>query len=108
MKYFKNDSLNGISCLKETAKFDKPTRINEINIDLESFLKEKEIEFHREHNEGLLIYDYWIPRLNLVIECDGYYHFVSKSVDRRYAATLARDFSILNQNHKLISINWFK
>ncbi|CAD8081810.1 unnamed protein product [Paramecium primaurelia] len=83
-------------------------RTNEINNDVEDFLQSIGIEFIKEYNEGFYSYDYWIPSLNIIIECDGSFHYQTNSYDKKDSSTLARDFLILNSNRKLISINWFK
>ncbi|CAD8103567.1 unnamed protein product [Paramecium sonneborni] len=83
-------------------------RTNEINSDVEDFLQSKGIQYNKEFNDGFYSYDYWIPSLNVIIECDGSFHYLTNSYDQKDSSTLARDFLILNSNRKLISINWFK
>lgn len=43
----------------------------------------------------------------MIIECDGSFHFVTGSYDKKDSSTLARDLIILNNNYKLMTINWF-
>ncbi|CAK86859.1 unnamed protein product (macronuclear) [Paramecium tetraurelia] len=104
VKLFEEENIDVSSIQKNST----PGRTNEINSDVEDFLQSKGIQYIKEYSDGSYSYDYWIPNMNTIIECDGSFHYQTNSYDKKDGSTSARDFLILNSNRKLISINWFK
>lgn len=53
--------------------------MNELNTDVEEQLNTLGVTYLREHRLGSRICDYYLPQLNVVVECDGLFHYVPKT-----------------------------
>jgi very-short-patch-repair endonuclease len=81
---------------------NKPTKIE---IKMENFLIDENIEFIKNYKIGLFLVDFYLPQHNLIIECDGdYWHanpnFVkNKELTKPQLQTIDRD---IRKNEELI------
>jgi len=84
-----------------------------IELKVKAYLEDKGIEFIHPFNFGNMYQcDFYIPTINLIVECDGtYWHSRPDAIKRdiakdKYAKELG--FKMLRLTEQQINLNWFK
>lgn len=93
---------NPNSCLCESCSDSRsfPEKIMQgvlVNLDI-SFEKEKTFDWSKSNNNGLLRYDFYLPKFNCIIEVHGAQHYGNKSF--QYLGGRTSSEEILNDAHK--------